>query len=88
MERSLKKLQKKIDFNIFRYEYLTKEISKVMKENEVVKMETKNIPDKQVKIAYEWHEKLRKVAFQEKKEMRQIVHEALELYINQKNRRG
>jgi len=47
-------------------------------------MKTEHKPDKQVKIAHEWHEKLRELAIEERKEMRQIVQEALDLYIKNK----
>lgn len=43
-----------------------------------------SLPDKHVKISYENHQSLRKLAFIEKREMREITNEALELYFNKK----
>lgn len=59
-------------------------VYKKLLNKELFYMEKEHVPDKQVKISYEWHEKLRELAFEERKEMRQIVHEAIDLYIKNK----
>ncbi len=47
-----------------------------------------NKPDKQVKISYDKHRELKKLAVKEDKEMRHIIEEAFDLYVEKYYKKG